>query len=59
MNNSKWHIRVNIVNRDGVATDTEKASAVADRPVQKNLKELEALVGTAGYHWQYFKCIAK
>ena len=47
-----------VVSQDGVATDPEKVSAVADWPVPNNLKELQAFVGTAGYYRQYVESFA-
>ena len=42
-----------VVSKDGVSTNPEKVSAVADWPTPKCLAELQAFLSTVGYYRQY------
>ena len=51
-----------VVSQRGVSTDPEKTKAVAQWPVPRDLKGLQAFLGTVGYYRQYipgFATIAK
>ena len=51
-----------VVSQQGVSMDPEKTKAVAQWPVPRDLKGLQALLGTVGYYRQYiagFVTIAK
>ena len=51
-----------IVSAAGIATDPEKIEAIANWPPPKDLKQLQAFLGTAGYYRQYlpeFATVAK
>ena len=47
-----------VVSQRGVSTDPEKIEAVAQWPVPKDLKELQAFLGTVGYYRQYIPSFA-
>ena len=47
-----------VVSKDGVSTDPDKVSAVAEWPVPKCLTELQAFLGTVGYYRQYIEGFA-
>ena len=42
-----------VVSRHGVSTDSDKIKAVAQWPTPKELKDLQAFLGTVGYYRQY------
>ena len=47
-----------VVSQNGVATDPDKVSAVAEWPAPKNLSELQSFLGTVGYYRQYVEDFA-
>ena len=47
-----------VVSQHGVATDPRKLEAVENWPEPKELKELQAFLGTVGYYRQYIKGFA-
>jgi hypothetical protein len=42
-----------IVSQDGVSTDPNKTEAVAKWPTPRDVKQLQAFLGTVGYYRQY------
>lgn len=42
-----------VVSKQGVATDPEKTTAIADWPIPRNVSELRGFLGTVGYYRQY------
>ena len=47
-----------VVSQQGVSTDPEKIKAVAQWPIPKRLKDLQAFLGTVGYYRQYIQGFA-
>jgi hypothetical protein len=44
-----------VVSSQGIATDPKKVEAVKEWPIPKNIKELQAFLGLAGYYRQYIQ----